>query len=64
MDDWVVGKSFVRTCDRLGAGDGAAVVLGCAALCDEDVVKAGGGVVVEVWAFWGAYSCAVVSGCG
>ena len=60
VDDRVVGEAFIRAGYRLGAGDRAAVVLGRATFCDEDVVEAGGGVVIEVWAFWGTYACAVV----
>jgi hypothetical protein len=61
VDDRVFREILVGSCDRPGARDGAAVVLGCASLRDKDVVEAGGGVVVEVWAFGGAYSCAVIA---
>lgn len=61
VDDRVVWEILVRSCDGPGARNGAAVVLGGASLGDEDVVETGRGVVVEVWAFGGAYSCAVVA---
>lgn len=60
VDGRVVGKAFVGACDRIGAGDRASVVLGRASFGDQDVVEAGGGVVIDMGAFWSAYSCTVV----
>lgn len=61
MDDRVVAEVFVGARDRARAGNGTAVVLGGASLRDEDVVEAGGGVMIEVWALGGTYACAVVA---